>query len=40
MISRPSHLMWVRSQIMWAEMRLQSQLMQAEMRDDLAPKLR
>jgi hypothetical protein len=40
MISGWSHLMWVPSQIMWAEVQLQSQLIWAGIRDDLAPRLR
>jgi hypothetical protein len=39
-ISGPSHGMWVPSQIMWADLRLQSQLIWAEQRHYLAPKLR
>ena len=35
-----SHAMWVPSHIMWAEVRPQSQLIWAEIRHDLAPRLR
>jgi hypothetical protein len=40
MISGWSHAMWVPSQIMWADVRPQSQLIWARIRDDLAPRLR
>jgi hypothetical protein len=40
MISGWSHGMWVPSQIMWVDVQLQSQLIWAKTRYDLAPKLR
>jgi hypothetical protein len=40
MISGWSHAMWVPSQIMWADVRPQSQLIWAGICHDLAPRLR